>query len=323
MSIYKQHKNKFKTKLAKYFNYIEQGENILFIYLNPTGSEIDNMLSESKYGVIRAFLHSDGSVYAWDGDYLHDFVSNKFPEIQSAVHLEIKKNELSVFITSEVSSAKILKNYISKINLSNFKLDGNSYLAIDTDYYGAPVDDIYIKLWNEYDSTINMFFDLVDGKNIQKVSRLKLKVAKIIYLKDILSEDDINSYGYNTDYGNRSFAISYINGQLFEGNVHKDTIEEYLENNNLDPKELLNYSEGFVTEDEQEDIDIPTAFASYINGIDGNHYIAIYPDSLYNVGLDDVENSLKQKYPNAIICLDNNDRYAASEEETENYIETI
>lgn len=156
----------------------------------------------------------------------------------------------------------------------------------------------------------------------KKVKRLKNKLAKKIYLKDIISEDNLDSYGYNTDYGNRTFAISYINGKLFEGDVHKDTIEEYLQNNNYDPNEILNYSDGFVTENEQSEMDLPTAFASYIKGIDGNDYIAIYPGSLYNVGLDDVESSLKSKYPNAIICLDNNDRYAYSDDPNV-FIETI
>ena len=161
-----------------------------------------------------------------------------------------------------------------------------------------------------------------DTQTTMKIKRLKNKIATNIYLKDIIFEDNLNWNGYNTDYGNRAFAISYINGKVFEGDVHKDTIEEYLHDNDYDPYDILDYSEGFVTEDEQAEMNIPTAFASYIKGIDGNDYIAIYPDSLYNVGLDDVENALRSKYPNAILCLDHNDRYNETDD-SNIFIETI
>jgi hypothetical protein len=136
-----------------------------------------------------------------------------------------------------------------------------------------------------------------------------IKKANKILLKDILSPESIKAYGYNTDYGNREFAISYINGYIYDGETHKDTVEEYLNSNDGDADDYLNRDEGFVTNEEQQDIDIPMAFASYVKGIDNKDYIAIYPESLFDTDIDDFVSELKNKYPNAIICIDNNDRY--------------
>lgn len=136
-----------------------------------------------------------------------------------------------------------------------------------------------------------------------------IKRAEKIYLKDILNPNDIETYGYNTDYGNRKFAISFINGNIYSGETHKDTVEEYLNSNDGNADDYLNRDEGFVTTEEQEDIDVPMAFASYISGIDNKDYIAIYPESLFNVDMNDFISVLKKKYPTAIICEDTNDRY--------------
>lgn len=125
---------------------------------------------------------------------------------------------------------------------------------------------------------------------------------------------------FNTDYDNREFAISYINGKIYDGDVHKDTIEQYLSDRNLDI-DVINNSEGFVTEKEQEGFNLPMAFASYVRGRDGNDYIAIYPQSLFNITIEQFISAISQKYPNAIICVDDNDRYTCQSEDA--YIKTI
>lgn len=164
--------------------------------------------------------------------------------------------------------------------------------------------------------------DSSDENYLNVIAKNKLKkIAQRIYLTDILSEDSIDIYGVNTDYGNRDLAIAYIDGEIFEGDVHKDIVSDYINNNDLDVE--LNFEEGFVTEDEQDDLGERTAFASLINGKDGNVYIAIYPDSVFFVSMDEVVSALKSKYPGAIICVDNNDRYSHYDAEDEIYIESI
>lgn len=324
MSMYKKFTKKTKIKRqGKYYNYVENKEDIIFIYQNPFGGEVDNMFSESKYSIIRAFLHSDGTVYAWDGDYLHEFIGKKISEIDSPVHLEIKDNNLIVYITSKISNSKELYSYLKNLNLGVFKLSNSSYMDIDWKYYGAYEDPIYLELANNMNSTIGDFFNMNENieKASKKVKRL-VKKAEKINLKDILDDESIEFYGLNTDYGNRSFAISYLDGQIYEGDVHKDIVEEFLNNNNMDADEYLNYSEGFVTNDEQDEIDIPMAFGSYIKGKDGKDYVAIYPGSLYYVGMNEIADIMRKKYPNAIICIDDNDRYM-QEEGKEVYIEKI
>ena len=143
--------------------------------------------------------------------------------------------------------------------------------------------------------------------------------ANKIYLKDIIDPEKLNVNGYNTDYGNRKSAIMYIDGQIFEDVTHKDILEDYLNSNNLN--EILDSSQGYVTTEEQYDLDLPMGIASYINGIDGNNYIVIYPDSLFNLDINDFKNKLQKEYQNAIICIDNNDRYDSSNDAA--YIETI
>lgn len=147
-----------------------------------------------------------------------------------------------------------------------------------------------------------------------------IRRSEKVYLKDILNPNNANSYGYNTDYDNREKALIYIDGEIFENATHKDALEEYLENNKLDP-DILNNQEGYVTWEEQEDLNLPTGIASYIKGIDGKDYIAIYPDSMFNLDYDEFISVLKKKYPNAIICKDENDRYSTQDNST--YIETI
>jgi len=135
-----------------------------------------------------------------------------------------------------------------------------------------------------------------------------LKISNKVYLKDILYPNVIKTYGYNTDYGNRDFAVSYIDGELYEGDAHKDTVEEYLTAHDDDADSYLDFEQGFVTSEEQESIDIPMAFASHISGRDNKEYIAIYPETLFNVSMDKFILSLKNEYSNAILCIDNNER---------------
>lgn len=143
-----------------------------------------------------------------------------------------------------------------------------------------------------------------------------------IYLRDIINPDNIEKNGYNTDYGNRKSAISYIDGGLFEGETHKDTVVSYLEECNMDT-ECIDHTQGSVTIEEQEDIELSMAFGSFIQGTDNNDYVVIYPNSLFYVSMDILIMELKNKYPKAIICYDNNDRYDFENQCNETYLEVV
>lgn len=311
-------RNSRLKKFAKYYNYIEDGDNILFIYKDPSGREVDNMLSESSHNVIRGFLHSDGTTYSWDGDYLHEFVIKNIPEIKSNVHIEISSNKLTVFLDG-INNADELNSYLSKLNLSIYGLNMSSQLIIDYNYYGAKNDEIYNLLNDSSNPTIGEFFDLLNGK----IASLIKKSNNKINLKDILKPENIDSYGLNTDYGNRDFAIAYIEDKLYVGDTHKDIVYDYLNTNNKELTKYVDFSEGYVTGDEQDNIDLAMGFASYIHGIDNNDYIAVYPDSTYIIGVNEFCDYLKKEYPNAIICIDNNERHMYSPDELDVYIEKI
>lgn len=128
---------------------------------------------------------------------------------------------------------------------------------------------------------------------------------KKIYLNDILDDKTTKIYGLNTDFGNRDCAITCINGNILKGSCHKDTLEEYLEN----PDEYLDYSEGFVTKEEQEDINQKMFFASEITSKDKvSKYIVLYPSSVFIYDIDEVLDILSNNFKNYIICIDDNDR---------------
>lgn len=305
-------------KIAKYYNYIEDGDNILFIYQDPSGREVDNMLSESNHNVIRGFLHPDGTTYSWDGDYLHEFVVKNMPEIKSNVHIEISSNKLTVFLDG-INNANELYSYLSKLNLSIYGLNLSSQLIIDYNYYGSYEDEIYNILNDNNNPTIGEFFKLTTTK----VASFKKTSNEKVYLNDILSPENIEAYGLNTDYGNRDFAIAFIENKIYTGDTHKDLVDEYINSNDKELSEYIDHSEGYVTHEEQDNLDLAMGFASYIKGIDGNDYIAVYPDSTYIIGVNEFCQYLKEEFPNAIICLDNNDRYRYYDDTEMVYIEKI
>lgn len=283
-------------------------------YINPDNNDINKILKYQKeqtnhdFDGIRMFLNNNGRIYAWSAYVLHSNAKNFLKDASSDMHLayDISSNEMSVdglASWDEISFLNAFKN--AKSNFEKAGINENCNL------------DIYYSFNNEFKTLKDVYnFELQE-----KTARLIKKASKI-YLKDILDPNSIKIYGENTDYGNRDFAISYINGKLYDGETHKDTVTQYLNDKNQDPDEYLNYEEGFVTPDEQDNIDNPMGFASYVKGIDSKDYIAIYPDSLFNLSIDMFVSALKNKYSTAIICEDNSDRYRCYENGTA-YIETI
>ena len=148
-----------------------------------------------------------------------------------------------------------------------------------------------------------------------------INISKI-YLKDIIHQEHIERNGYTTDYGNRKSAISYIDGGLFEGETHQDTVVSYLEEHNMDTG-CIDKTHGFISEEEQEDMELSMAFASFIEGSDNKNYIAIYPNSLFYVSMDTLIMELKEKYPKVILCYDHNDRYDYNHQYDETYLEVV
>lgn len=325
--------NAVKNKYPGYEIYEEAVE-------EPFDIDSYNKLAKSKSNIKTAYHDINDRDYAVlyiDGKFFENLTHNEaLTDYTNSIEIRRMNNPDS--LSREVFEEEFYNNYklknvdyccLNKVlydpilneDVKRIFIDDNTITNISIDSLvnkiksQYPGYDIYIDNDNIGAHNIDKY------KKVAKIKRLKRKASNKILLTDILSKDDIESNGYNTDYGNRSFAISYINGQIYEGDVHKDTVEEYLYDNNLNPEELIDYSSGFVTSDEQEDINLPMACASYIKGIDNNDYICIYPDSLYNVDLDKLKDILKIKYPSAIVCLDNNDRYDEGNENA--YIEII
>ena len=143
------------------------------------------------------------------------------------------------------------------------------------------------------------------------MKRLIRKIAEKIKLVDILDPDNIDDFGINTDYGNRTSAIIFLNGEVVEGDIHREILSKMVDN--------IEGNSGFLDENELKEVDLPIALASKIIGIDGKTYISIYTDSVINTTLNEVKNAISSKFPGAVICKED-DRYSNNEN---SYIETI
>ena len=143
------------------------------------------------------------------------------------------------------------------------------------------------------------------------MKRLIRKIAEKIKLVDILSPDSIEDFGINTDYGNRASAIVFLNGEVVEGEIHREILSEMVNN--------IEGNSGFLDESELKEVNLPIALASKLIGIDGKVYISIYTDSVINTTLNEVKNAISSKFPGAVICKEDN-RYLTNED---SYIETI
>lgn len=296
-------KNDYLTVISNYKRLINTAQKIYLKdilddeYLEDIGIHSDSGIREF------AFAYINGEIFTGD--------------IHSNILIEYR-NEYGVY-PEEVAFGSYLidKNGINYAIIYPETLENvNINTLIDTlkyEYKNAVIctsNESYSFDWlNE--SNENNYLNVVGKKRLKKL-------CEKIYLKDILSPKGIEYYGENTDYGNRDFAIAYIDGNIYEGDVHKDIIDKYIQDNDLDVE--LNHSEGFVQDYEQEELGESTAFASYIKGIDGNNYIAIYPDSVFGVNINDFIKKLESKYNNVIICYDNNNRY---DNINGAYIETI
>ena len=143
------------------------------------------------------------------------------------------------------------------------------------------------------------------------MKRLIRKIAEKIKLVDILSPDSIEDFGINTDYGNRASAIVFLDGEVVEGEIHREILSEMVDN--------IEGNGGFLDERELKEVNLPIALASKLIGVDGKVYISIYTDSVINTTLNEVKNAISSKFPGAVICKED-DRYLNNEN---SYIETI
>lgn len=152
-------------KNAQFYNYKDIRKKAILVYINPTGREVDELIDECPYSDVRGFLHSDGTTYAWDGQFLHSEVKKYFPEINSPVHFDITRDMITIYITPQISNAKELGNYLKSFNLSNYGVNGNTELFIDYDYYKAPEDSAY-DYNNENYLGIDSFIKLSDNTDL-------------------------------------------------------------------------------------------------------------------------------------------------------------
>ena len=243
------------------------------------------------------------------GGYSRDYMDSELkenPKLEDLPFCCLNK------VTEDILSHEPLKNiYIETETLSNVTLE-QVISAVKSKYPDFIIykDNLDVAPY-EYD----------EYKRLAKVSRLlkkrvntifsKIKFANKIKLIDILDPDNVEDYGVNTDYGNRKSAIVYLNGQVVEGEIHREILEKMTEN--------IKGNSGFVENNELAEIDLPIALASKIDGIDGKEYISIYTDSITKTTLNEVKDAIKIKFPKAIICKED-DRYYSDEN---SYIEVV
>lgn len=187
--------------------------------------------------------------------------------------------------------------------------DGNIYLSLDTlrNIDKNDIDDVLLKIKEKYpnnDIVQDSFYNKNDSNNGKKLAELK-KTAM--------------------DFGDRDFAIAYINGEVFRARTHAACINKYLMSKSV---ECLNASrrrpdlgeinlldsadvDELLTHHDQEDLAIlrdnitQLGFAHAVDGSnedsgyseeDGKH-IYVEQNTLYNVDFNTVVNTIKQIYP--------------------------
>lgn len=109
-----------------------------------------------------------------------------------------------------------------------------------------------------------------------------IRHSENIFLKDIMNP--INNNQYSTDFDGRDFALVMYDDLIFSGDTHSNIINQQMSD--------LNLNEGYY------------CMGSYIKGIDGNDYIALYPHTCTNIDINTAAEIFKEYYPNAIICED-------------------
>lgn len=140
----------------------------------------------------------------------------------------------------------------------------------------------------------------------------------MIYLEDILSRDKVDRWGLNTDYGVRDYAFMYIDNNLYKGSVHKDILEEYIQNNSLNMS--IDKTNGYITEEEKEDLDLPLVIGSVLTDKNNQKYVIIYDTCFYGWSIDSIISQIKEDFKNHIICIDPLDRRI---EHTKPYLELV
>ena len=106
-------------KKSEFYDGYMKGKSFIEVYKNPTSKEM-NQLSENS---IRYFVHSDGTIYAWDADILHEDIAKKFPNIVSSVRVTVSTNgDTEIYITPEIDSPQKLVEYLKKIDNTKYNM---------------------------------------------------------------------------------------------------------------------------------------------------------------------------------------------------------
>ena len=103
----------------------------------------------------------------------------------------------------------------------------------------------------------------------------------------------------------RKFAITYIDGKIYEGDTHAECINKYLKDNNL-PIKKENVYFRFDIDENINTNEHSLGFAYMSN----NDNIYIYKDQLINLSLDTFINELKNNYNNNIYDEESDEKLA-------------
>lgn len=129
-----------KAEFLKDINF--NGNKTVLVYKNPTGREVDDIINEGAKS-LRVFVDSNGDTYCWDSETSHEDMKSKL-NCSDAVRLNIVPgSNMDIYITSEITSGTKLLSYLSKANLSNYKINDNTEIYINTDTYNAEWQDCY------------------------------------------------------------------------------------------------------------------------------------------------------------------------------------
>ena len=121
-------------KISEHFDTLMIRGNDVKIFKNPTQDDINEVRHENSYNAIRGIINIDGTIYIWDGSFLHDDVYSRKINTDNGFHFSYEKSRwnfdvcnTSITIKEVYEFLNQYKDHLSQIgSLSNKILIGQT-----------------------------------------------------------------------------------------------------------------------------------------------------------------------------------------------------
>lgn len=155
-------------KKSEFFDaYKDYANDYCEVFKNPTAKEYSELRSLS--GDLRGIISNDGTIYAWDAEFLHDEVCKKLNLSMSDLHLVTYDNVIGFYCDDNFRPFEYLKNYKSQIE----------------QFVGMSLDSVKIEFPNLFTDLISYtdYMSKMENNELEKIvakNKCRIKVGEII-----------------------------------------------------------------------------------------------------------------------------------------------